>query len=154
MAEVGTENEPFLREPLIEHIRVTAKELVEKEGTKTNDTDPDITVGYEVKKDYLEPYDSVIKSLLQDESVQSAKIVVVSPENSEKASIQAHLRLETKTQVVVLSLTEGEDPQLLEYSVYSPDSEIPYTDPTPIQGEVPYETLVTFDNLLKYREAK
>jgi hypothetical protein len=61
MAEVGTENEPFLREPLIEHIRVTAKELVEKEGTKTNDTDPDITVGYEVKKDYLEPYDSVIR---------------------------------------------------------------------------------------------
>ena len=154
MAEVGLENEPFLREPLIEHIRVTAKELVEKEGTKTNDADPDITVGYEVKKDYLEPYDSVIKPLLQDETVQSAKIVIVSPENSEKASIQAHIRLETKTQVVVLSLNEGEDPQLLEYSIFSPDSEPPFTEPSLVQGEVPYETLVTFDNLLKYRERK
>lgn len=150
----GSENEPFLREPLIEHLRVTAKELTENEGIKSTEEDPDKIVGYEVNKDYLEPYDSVIKPLLHNESVQSVKIVIVSPENSEKASIQAHIRLETKTKVVVLSLNEGENPQLLEYSIFSPDSEPPFTEPAPIQGEVPYETLVTFNNLLKYRERK
>jgi hypothetical protein len=151
MAEVGLENEPFLREQLIEHVRVTAKKLATSEGVDFHDAGSVNTVDYEVEKDYLESLDSTIGSRLHNEQIQSIALVITSPIDSEAVTIHADFRLKSRTIVFVLHLDEKKDPKLFEFSTLSPDAPIPYTNPTPIPGDVPNDTLVTFNNLLEHR---